>query len=380
MVEENAHRRGVTGSRGTHHRRRTRAEQPIAGRMRALHRRRAQLGIRIGLVRERDLHQLESGHRARRLAVGPPIDLGGHVHIHSGVEHRHAGGIGDIGVCAALEKHRRDVVVPVNGRDDRRRREIGIKRVLVGARIDEDTRGVERALARGVHQRRPAAMRKNRQHAFEAEAIFRIHQVVRAQVDVRAVRNQQLRCVGMILGRRPHQRRLAQELLAGVDDGAGFEQQLDGLGTARPRGGHEDRLAGLDLRLRIGAGLEQDFDEIAAGIVRGQRQRRHAVPVRGIRVRARAGKQPGDRHLVCPRRPVQRCRAIRLRRVDGGPACRRREHRAHRVGVAGLHRIDQRQPGAAGAERDEDRERERPEGALHANSSIGASPSPNCFM
>jgi hypothetical protein len=64
----------------------------------------------------------------------------------------------------------------------------------------------------------------------------------------------------MTLGCRPHQCCLVTRGLGGVGIRAVGEQCLDRIDRASPGGGHERGFSVRLRRIRIGAGLEQEFD------------------------------------------------------------------------------------------------------------------------
>jgi hypothetical protein len=83
----------------------------------------------------------------------------------------------------------------------------------------------------------------------------------------------------------------------------------------------------------IRAGLDQRLHDLPVAVERGEQQRRDTVPVGLIRAGAGTEEQPRGLEVVAPNGPVQRCRAVNLRRihVHGLP-----EQRPHQVVVAAL--------------------------------------------
>ena len=126
--------------------------------------------------------------RSFTLRGGDAVDLAERAHVHGRVERRHVGGVGQVGIGAAFEQHRRGVVVRVPDRAHERRRPFGVGGVDLGAGVEQRRGGVGRAVARRVHQRRPVATRQDREHAFEAEPILRERHRVRPRVHVGAAR------------------------------------------------------------------------------------------------------------------------------------------------------------------------------------------------
>jgi hypothetical protein len=90
----------------------------------------------------------------------------------------------------------------------------------------------------------------------------------------------------MILDRRPHQRRLAIEALAGIDVGAGLDEGLEQRHVAGARHAQDHGLALPQGDVGIGAGLQQRDCDLGIPPLRRDRQRRHAIPGRGVHVRS----------------------------------------------------------------------------------------------
>ena len=87
---------------------------------------------------------------------------------------------------------------------------------------DERHRGVGRAFARGVHQRRPLPLGHEAGDvvARVLRLLRRIGDGGRARVDLGPVLHQRPDRIGVVVGRRPHERRLAHPRFLGVDVGA----------------------------------------------------------------------------------------------------------------------------------------------------------------
>ena len=110
----------------------------------------------------------------------------------------------------------------------------------------------------------------------------------------------------LILGGRPHQRRLTAPLFHRVDLGAPAQQRLGGVDATGTRDDHQRRLTVGVGRLDVAAGLEQRLDHVRAGRDRGLRHGRSAVSRSGVHLRA-GSNQPGrELEIVLMRRPVQR--------------------------------------------------------------------------
>ena len=151
---------------------------------------------------------------------------------------------------------------------------------------------------------------------------------VGARVDLGAGRRQRANHVGVILGRRPHQRGLAEPALAGVDVGAARRQQRRTVSTLPVRAAVISTVSPSGVAVLASAPALSSMRTIAAlPLVGGQRQRRHAVAVGRGGVRARL-QQDGHRlAIVGAHRPVQRRRAVGLGGVDVGLAAEQATHR-----------------------------------------------------
>ena len=135
---------------------------------------------------------------------------------------------------------------------------------------------------------------------------------------------------------RPHQRGRAAQFLRRVHVGAGGDQQLDGNRVPVARGEHHHHLAVGKALVRIGAGFQQLFDDRRVAIKRCHRERREALPVGGVHLRAGGDEEIGALEVVAIDGPVQRGRAVGLRGVDVGVLL---EQRAQRGSVALHHGV-----------------------------------------
>ena len=156
-----------------HQRRRPFAERALAGRVIAHQRRALEPGVNVGAARQQQLDEVEDavfvGHRPRWAAV----DLAKRAHVDCGVERRHAGAVGDVRIGSFLQKDRGRVVVRVDDRADECGCSFRIRRVEVSAAPRQRTRGIRRAVACRVHQRRPVAFRQRGEDTFQAKRIPR---------------------------------------------------------------------------------------------------------------------------------------------------------------------------------------------------------------
>ena len=117
-------------------------------------------------------------------------------------------------------------------------------------------------------------------------------------------------------GRRPHERRLSAPRFLGVHIGAAREQHTHRIHLARARGRHQHGFAAGQHRVRVGAGIEKSRDDGGVAVHARERQRRHAIAVRGGGVRAGRQQPVHEIEIVVIGGPVQRGRAVRLGRVD----------------------------------------------------------------
>ena len=81
-----------------------------------------------------------------------------------------------------------------------------------------------------------------------------------------------------------HIRAVCARALLGVDVGPRASNALTGPSLPGARGGHQGGLAAAERRVRVGAGVEQQLDDRRVAVRAGQRERRHAVAVRGLDV------------------------------------------------------------------------------------------------
>ena len=144
--------------------------------------------------------------------------------------------------------------------------------------------------------------------------------------------------VGVVLGGGPHHRGLAEPFLARVDVGAARREQL-----APPRRCRCAPRSSAPARLRrsacsaLGAGLQQRVERRGAAVGRGQRERRDAVAVGGLRVRRRRAAAASTSSMSLPR--TAQCSAV-VPSASGGVdvGALPRSSVAHRFAVAALRR------------------------------------------
>ena len=160
----------------------------------------------------------------------------------------------------------------------------------------------------------------------------------RAGMDVRPERGQRLHDVGMLLGHRPHQRRLPPRALAGVQVGAVGREQTHRLRRPGAGRGHQHRLARGQRGVRVGAGRQQGRDHRLAGVEAGQPERGDAEVVRRVDGGAGPNERVGHRRIVPVGGPVQGARAVRLPGIRSGALFEQGDHprRVRRPG-----RVDQ---------------------------------------
>ena len=280
------------------------------------------------------------------------------VHVHGRIERAHAGNVHDVGIGALLDQHGGQVVVRVDDREHERagadallgglelvrlQRNVGLRErdgVQVRAEIGQRARGVDRAFSRREHERRPPATRKRRVGSAAARKLEDRRIERRGPgVDVRARFSEDTNRVGVILGGRPHHRRLAEPALARVDVGAAADEQLHGCRIAGTRRGQQYRLAFSGFRSRARAGFQQRIEDLDAAVGRRQCDRGDAVSVGGLRIGARAQQRLDQIDVVCPDREMERRGAIGLRDVD---VRARAEQRPHRFAVASPGGVDER--------------------------------------
>ena len=95
------------------------------------------------------------------------------------------------------------------------------------------------------------------------------------------------------------------------------QQNFNGVDLPGSRGHHQSRVAGFRKRgIGVGSGLEERLDHCRVAVNAGEEQRRGSRTVRGRDLRARANQQVGGLQVVGLHGPMQRGRAVDLRRVD----------------------------------------------------------------
>ena len=155
---------------------------------------------------------------------------------------------------------------------------------------------------------------------------------IRAGLDIRAVLDQKLDGGGMAFVRGPHQSGGSAQGFLRIHIRAVVQQHLDRIDIAGARRHHERSPSQRELLIGIGSGLDQRLDDSGISVDAGQPQRRGAVAVRGLGIRAGAKQQVDHLFIGAEHRPVQRGRAIGLRRIHIGvllhqllrrPPCRR---------------------------------------------------------
>ena len=124
----------------------------------------------------------------------------------------------------------------------------------------------------------------------------------RSGVHVRSVFHQQAHGLRMPGG--PHQRRLAEFLLARIDVRAAIEQHLHDLDLPQARRRHQRRLAVLARQVRIGAVFEQQLHDVRGAVGDREVERTDPLFIGQIRIGARLQQQRRD--LAIARAPPPR--------------------------------------------------------------------------
>ena len=203
---------------------------------------------RSELVDARDHDHRAVAHDGQRARVGRHV------------ERRAAEQVPFIDIGAGPDQIGREIVVQVLEREHKRRHALGVDHVGIGAGFHERPRAVDAAFARGVVQRREAAL----VHVLGPGLVDDLARPLAdgaVRVERGAIRREEAHHVGVAARRGPHQGRLAAEVFDGVDVGTRIDEQLRGLDTARARDGHQRRLALGVAEVRVGAGCEQGLED-----------------------------------------------------------------------------------------------------------------------
>jgi hypothetical protein len=182
---------------------------------------------------------------------------------------------------------------------------------------------------------------------------------VRLRLDVRTALDERLHCVQVPVDRGPHQRRLLTGGLGGVDVRAVAEQDLDDVGGAGARRGHQRGHAAVGGAFDIGPGLEETFDDSRVTADAGERQWRDAVAIAGVRMCSCRQERIDQVEGAAIRGIVQRRGPVGLLRID---VHARLEERADGVEVAvrgGLRDRRSLRGRRVGCGRERKRDRER---------------------
>ena len=147
----------------------------------------------------------------------------------------------------------------------------------------------------------------------------------------------------MPLCHRPHQRGLLVLVFLRVDVRAVSQQRLHRPGIARAGARHQRRLAVQQRCARVGAGREKPLDHRGAAVRARQMKRSDPEIVGDVRARASPDQQIGDREVVAMRRPMERGRAIALRRVHVDSCRPPLQQGAHRFNISVLDGLDEPQ-------------------------------------
>ena len=139
---------------------------------------------------------------------------------------------------------------------------------------------------------------------------------VRLQLEVGARFEQHVDRGGVAFGRRPHQRRLTSIRFLRVDRRAARQQQPHGVRLPRQRRRHQHRLTFLRDRVRVSASLQQALHDRGVAVDGGEIERRDVVAGGGLGVGAGAEQQLDELQVVPLRGPVESGEAVRLGGVD----------------------------------------------------------------
>ena len=268
---------------------------------------------------------------------------------HGGVQGGVPGG-GVPGVGAPLQQELGEPALVAEAGQHQRGLAVRRPIVDVGARVEQEPRVLDAAVAGREEQRRRAAL--GLQHGLlegvPHAAVHRQEVTVGSRARRRRRRASSTRTAsGFVLGGRPHQRRLPVRLLAGVDVGAVVDERGQRIGGAGPRARHQRGLAHRGGRVRVGPRVEELPDHRRAPVRAGEVEGRHAVVVGGVRVGAGPEQGLDHRGVVAQDRPVQRRRPVALAGVDVDLLI---EQRAHRRVVLAPGRLDQPEVGVLGGD------------------------------
>ena len=127
----------------------------------------------------------------------------------------------------------------------------------------------------------------------------------------------------MPFGCRPHERGLTTPFACVVFRSA-HEQRFHRVNTPRSGRHHEHGLAAGHRRIGVGAGIEQQLDDGGVAVRACERERRHAIAIRGVDARARFQQQRRGLGIFVIRGPMQCRRPVHLCRIDVDPALEQR--------------------------------------------------------
>ena len=260
--------------------------------------------------------------------------------IDDGVQRRAAVSTDDVHVGSAIDQELREAVLLVHDRHDERAGVVDIAVIDVDAAVEHHAGRLDVALTGGKRQGREPAARDRGDRRRRAQPGHLGFPVERSDLPVGAVIEQELHDGRMAFGRRPHEGGLSLVLLARIHVRAAVEEHPDDIGVACASGRHQDGLAVFSgQRFRVGAGFEQRFDHRRASGRDRLGQRRRAIAVPGLRVRARAEQQV-DRVFVVPDdRPMESGGAVGLRGIHIDLALHERAQRADVLLLGGVGRI-----------------------------------------
>ncbi len=346
VLEQQRHGLVVAGFRGDVQRRRpgahdehvgTAVREPAIPGLVAQRRLVLQAHVHVGAALEQQARDVETGVRVERRQVAAPA-VGNAIELDREIQRAPAPPVPLIDIRAALDELDGRIELPVVQSKHERRHAIRIGEIDIASTADERLDARDTALARRVEQRREPA----RLHDLDAR--LRRHPPLpvvhsAARIDGRPALDQQPNHAGMLLRRRPHQRRLPAEGFACIHARAMLEQHARRIDAPRARNDHQRRLPLGIRRLDIRPRLDQRANNRGVRLDRRRRERRHAIIIRRIRIRAARQQLHDELTIPTMRRPNQRRRAIRPPRIDVSPILERPQRR---LALPKLHELRQR--------------------------------------
>ena len=161
-----------------------------------------ELDVGIGALVQEHLDDID-----RRLFVGhrPADARGRRAHIHRVIEWRAAVEVPFVHIRARLDQIGGDIEMPVQKRDVERRQAQRVGQIEIGPGLDQHLHARETPFARGVEQRREAAVIHVLLARLGGDPALPVP-LLALGIDVGPVLDQELHHLGLALSRRPHQR------------------------------------------------------------------------------------------------------------------------------------------------------------------------------